>query len=110
MKSALQEADEAAGEGAAPVARDAKGREIISPEEKARRDEKTRKAAAEVRVHHGHGANAVDRVASCRKLRHGRNVCRSSLTPCSTNLASSPKMPLGQTTPKSWSHGGRFAR
>ena len=110
MKSALQEADEAAGEGAAPVARDAKGREIISPEEKARRDEKTRKAAAEVRVHHSRGANAVDRVASCRKLRHGRSVCRSSLTPCSTNLASSPKMPLGQTTPKSWSHGGRFAR
>jgi curved DNA-binding protein CbpA len=49
MKSALQEADEAAGEGegAAPVARDAKGREIISPEEKAKRDEKARKVAAE---------------------------------------------------------------
>jgi hypothetical protein len=112
MKSALQEADEAAaeGEGAAPVARDAKGREIISPEEKAKRDEKARKAAAEVRVHHGRGAAAVDWAASCRKLRHGRSVCRNLSTPCSTNLAYSPKMPLGRTTQKSWSRGGRFAR
>lgn len=111
MKSALQEADEAAGEeGAAPVARDAKGREIISPEEKAKRDEKARKVAAEVRVHHGRGAAAVDWAASCRKLRHGRSACRSSSTPCSTNWAYSQKMPLGRTTPKSWSRGGRFAR
>jgi curved DNA-binding protein CbpA len=47
MKSALQEADEATGEGAPLVVRDAKGREVISPEEKARRDEKARKSAAE---------------------------------------------------------------
>ncbi|KAI0247329.1 DnaJ-domain-containing protein [Lactifluus subvellereus] len=47
MKTALQEADEAEGEGSTPVARDAKGREIISPEEKARREEKARKTAAE---------------------------------------------------------------
>ncbi|KAH9008688.1 DnaJ-domain-containing protein [Lactarius deliciosus] len=47
MKSALQEADEAAGEDAPPVARDAKGREIVSLEEKAKRDEKARKSAAE---------------------------------------------------------------
>jgi curved DNA-binding protein CbpA len=47
MKTALQEADEAEGEDAAPVQRDAKGREIISPEEKAKRDEKARKVAAE---------------------------------------------------------------
>ncbi|KAH9160694.1 DnaJ-domain-containing protein [Lactarius sanguifluus] len=47
MKSALQEADEAAGEDAPLVARDAKGREIVSPEEKAKRDEKARKSAAE---------------------------------------------------------------
>jgi len=47
MKTALQEADEAEGESTTPVARDAKGREIISPEEKARRDEKARKVAAE---------------------------------------------------------------
>lgn len=101
MKSALQEADEATGEDAPPVARDAKGREIISVEEKARRDEKARKGAAEVRLHHGRGAAAVDWATSCRKLRHGRNVCRSSSRPCSTNLASSPKMPLGRMTQKS---------
>jgi len=35
------------GDGAAPVQRDAKGREILSPEEKAKRDEKARKSAAE---------------------------------------------------------------
>jgi hypothetical protein len=44
MKTALQEADELE----TPVQRDAKGREILSPEEKARREEKQRKIAAEV--------------------------------------------------------------
>ncbi|KAI0300680.1 X-domain of DnaJ-containing-domain-containing protein [Multifurca ochricompacta] len=47
MKTALQEADEADSEGTAVVARDAKGREILSPEEKAKREEKARKVAAE---------------------------------------------------------------
>src|ERR1700749_2045984 len=46
MKSALQEAEEAEEE-ARP--KDAKGREILSPEEKAKKDEKERKKAAEVR-------------------------------------------------------------
>ncbi len=101
MKSALQEADEAAGEGASPVARDAKGREIVSPEEKARRDEKARKVAAEVRLHHGRGAAAVDRAASCRKLRRGRSAYRSSSRLCSTNSAYSRKTPLGRMTQKS---------
>ncbi|KAI0631642.1 X-domain of DnaJ-containing-domain-containing protein [Trametes polyzona] len=44
MKAALQEEEEGEGEN---VQRDAKGREILSPEEKARREEKARKAAAE---------------------------------------------------------------
>ena len=44
MKAALQEEGEEEGE----VQRDAKGKEILSPEEKARRDEKARKQAAEV--------------------------------------------------------------
>ncbi|KAI9439408.1 DnaJ-domain-containing protein [Russula earlei] len=47
MKTALQEAEEVEGDGTTPVARDAKGREIVSPEEKARREEKARKVAAE---------------------------------------------------------------
>ncbi len=46
MKSALQEAEEAEEE-ARP--KDAKGREILSPEEKAKKDEKERLKAAEVR-------------------------------------------------------------
>lgn len=49
MKTALQEADEMeGGEEGKKVIRDAKGREILSPEEKAKKDEKARKAAAEV--------------------------------------------------------------
>jgi len=48
MKSALQEVEEGEGEDGQEVKRDAKGKEILSPEEKARRDEKERKAAAEV--------------------------------------------------------------
>lgn len=56
MKSALQEADEAEGEGEVVEKKlDAKGKEIISPEEKAKRDEKAKKEAAEVStrsIHH----------------------------------------------------------
>jgi hypothetical protein len=49
MKTALQEADEVDADGnPKEVLRDAKGKEILSPEEKARREEKERKAAAEV--------------------------------------------------------------
>ncbi|KAI0641802.1 DnaJ-domain-containing protein [Trametes meyenii] len=44
MKAALQEEAENEGES---VQRDAKGKEILSPEEKARREEKARKVAAE---------------------------------------------------------------
>ena len=48
MKTALQEADEAEGEEGKEVKRDAKGKEILSDEEKARREEKEKKANAEV--------------------------------------------------------------
>ncbi|KZT67513.1 DnaJ-domain-containing protein [Daedalea quercina L-15889] len=48
MKTALQEADEMEEDAEGKlIQRDAKGREILSPEEKARREEKARKAAAE---------------------------------------------------------------
>ena len=99
MKTALQEADETEGEGATVVVRDAKGREIISPEEKAKRDEKARKVAAEVRVHRSRGPVGVDRAALCRKLRRGRSVCRSSLSICATSLAFSQRTPPARTTP-----------
>ena len=61
MKTALQEAEDAEEneEEGPPRVKDAKGREIISPEEKALRDEKERvkaekekQKAAEVRNHH----------------------------------------------------------
>jgi hypothetical protein len=47
MKAALQEEGDEDNPDK-PVQRDAKGREIISPEEKAKRDEKARKVQAEV--------------------------------------------------------------
>ncbi|KAG6850369.1 hypothetical protein H0H93_014323 [Arthromyces matolae] len=48
MKAALQEADEAEGdEGETKHMRDAKGREILTEEEKAQKEEKERKKAAE---------------------------------------------------------------
>jgi len=47
MKTALQEADEAEGEDGKQVKRDAKGKEILTEEEKARKDEKEKKATAE---------------------------------------------------------------
>ena len=52
MKSALQEADEAENAEGSGVKRvkDSKGREVLTPEEKARKEEKDRKAAAEVRM------------------------------------------------------------
>ena len=94
MKTALQEADEAEGEGATTVVRDAKGREIVSPEEKAKRDEKARKTAAEVRLHRRRGPVAVDRAALYRKLRRGKSACGNSLRICVTSWAFSPRVPL----------------
>ncbi|KIJ67201.1 hypothetical protein HYDPIDRAFT_25674 [Hydnomerulius pinastri MD-312] len=47
MKTALQEAEEAEDQDGKEVKRDAKGKEILTEEEKARRDEKERKANAE---------------------------------------------------------------
>ncbi|EIM80660.1 DnaJ-domain-containing protein [Stereum hirsutum FP-91666 SS1] len=47
MKAAMQEAEDEEGQGSAVVQRDAKGKEILSPEEKARREEKARKVSAE---------------------------------------------------------------
>lgn len=49
MKTALQEADEAEEEGKV-TRRDAKGREILTEEEKAKRDAKKRAVDEEVRV------------------------------------------------------------
>lgn len=48
MKSALQEVEESEGDDGQEVKRDGKGKEILSPEEKARKDEKEKKVAAEV--------------------------------------------------------------
>ena len=110
MKTALQEADATEGEdGATPVQRDAKGREIISPEEKAKRDEKARKVAAEVRLHCGRGPVDVDRAALCRKRRRGRSACRSSSRICVTSSAFSRRVPLAQPTPTFLNLGGQYA-
>jgi DnaJ-class molecular chaperone len=94
MKTVLQEADEADGEQSTPVVRDAKGREILSPEEKAKKEAKEHKVAAEVRLHRNcSDAPAVDLAASCREQRRRRSACRSSLRICGINWESSPRMP-----------------
>jgi X-domain of DnaJ-containing len=57
MKAALQEAEETTGDeesarianGGKPRLKDAKGKDILSPEEKAKKEEKERKVTAEVR-------------------------------------------------------------
>lgn len=48
MKAALQEVEENEDEDNKDVKRDAKGKEILSEEEKARKEEKEKKLAAEV--------------------------------------------------------------
>ncbi|KAJ8592756.1 DnaJ-domain-containing protein [Rhizopogon salebrosus TDB-379] len=62
MKSALQDVDEAEGEDGQEVKRDAKGKEIISEEEKARRDEKEKKVTAEVLLFFLKAAARAERV------------------------------------------------
>jgi hypothetical protein len=62
MKSSLQDEDDSED-----VPRDAKGREIISLEEKAKRDEKAKRVAAEVRKFVLF-IPACSHFASCRKL------------------------------------------
>lgn len=76
MKAALQEEDED-GDGDKPVQRDAKGREILSPEEKAKRDEKARKVAAEVSIARLY-EQGLEYRRTCRKLRHARRGSTNS--------------------------------
>lgn len=68
MKAALQEADETEEENK-QITRDAKGREILSPEEKAKREEKARKTSMEVSTCSGSitRGNTYERTESCRK-------------------------------------------
>lgn len=85
MKAALQEAEEMEEDAEGkPIQRDAKGREILSPEEKARRDEKARKAAAEVRrerfyVHCTFRSKPIC-AESCGTTRTGREARRKPRT------------------------------
>ena len=73
IKAALQEADDEGDEGGGkPVQRDAKGREVLAPEEKARRDEKARKAAAEVR------GVLLCVCAGCRRTTRRKRRCAAS--------------------------------
>ena len=89
MKTALQEADDLE----TPVQRDAKGREILSPEEKARRDEKQRQVSAKVRF-----SRRIHVLISQRrrKLPCVRSVSNSSLRISSASWGSSPNPLLDQ--------------
>lgn len=79
MKSALQDED-----NSEDVPRDAKGREVLSPEEKARREEKARKVAAEV-LEVVFVIFASSQHAPCRKLLRGSNASTNSCKPLSAS-------------------------
>ena len=72
MKTALTRSRRRGGRGSMPVCPDAKGHEIISPEEKAKLEGKAHETATEVRLHHNHGAAAVDWTASCAAAQEER--------------------------------------
>ena len=72
MKSALQDED-----NSGDIPRDAKGREVLSIEEKVKREEKARKVAAEV-LKVISVISASSPYISCRKLLRGSNVSRNS--------------------------------
>ena len=108
MKAALQEADEAEEESK-PVQRDAKGREILSPEEKARREEKARKAAAEVRPRSRYGRVEEYRRTSRKRLQ-GQNVSTSSWRTSSASSGFSRSRRRVSMTPRSVRATGRYVR
>lgn len=72
MKSALQDED-----NSEDIPRDAKGREVLSPEEKVKREEKTRLVAAEV-LKVVFVTSASSQYTPCRKLLRGSNVLGNS--------------------------------
>lgn len=81
MKTALQDAEDAEldGDGAEgkKVIRDAKGREILSDEEKAKKEEKRQKAAAEVSPVPFHDIVTGTAANLCRKRQFAPNGCRN---------------------------------
>ena len=79
MKSALQDED-----NSGDVVRDAKGREILSPEDKAKREEKARKTAAEV-LKVILVISAGSQYVLCRKLLRENSVSKNS---CKSSSAS----------------------
>lgn len=95
MKTALQEAEDAEEE-AHP--KDAKGRDILSPEERAKKEEKERQKAAEVRVSHTPYMWPRVLVSTHRKLLQERSEWNSSLRTSLANLGFSRSPPLAQMT------------
>lgn len=89
MKAALQEADEALEEGEMKRQKDAKGRDIISPEEKAKKDEKDRVKASEVSLA-SDPSKAKKDADGCRKRLFARRGSRNLWTTLSANLGYSP--------------------
>jgi hypothetical protein len=89
MKAALQEAEDAELEGddadGKKVIRDAKGREILSEEEKAKKEEKRKKTAAEV-SYISFICDFWTAANLCRKRQFARNECRNSWIISNGNL------------------------
>jgi hypothetical protein len=123
MKSALQEVEESEGEDGQEVKRDAKGKEILSEEEKARRDEKEKKVSAEVRpfffvsqISHSSALRKQQLVQSeSRNCEISSSMTLMILTTVvvwktsSENLAYSPSLQQLPMTPTSQIAGALFA-
>jgi hypothetical protein len=112
MKAALQEADEAddikegeGGEGSKKRIRDAKGREVLSEEERAKKEEKERQKAAEVSVFSFQLDTQTDKL---RKRRCARKEYKSLLITLSGNWAFSPSRRRALMIKMSCRAGGRY--
>ena len=104
MKAALQEADDL--EPDKPVVRDAKGREILSPEEKARKEAKQREISAKVCTSIPLSITIAKR---SRKPPSGKSASSNSLRTSSANWAFSRSPPPAQMTRTLRAVSGQYA-
>jgi hypothetical protein len=86
MKAAMQESEDDDGDESKPVQRDAKGRPILSEEEKARKEAKEKQFAEEVFIifplFHLFSVPPTD---GCRKRKSAKSVFSSSSTSWNAN-------------------------
>lgn len=111
MKAALQEADDHEGNvgpDGKPRPRDAKGNEILTPEEKAKKDEKARQVSAQVGRSCFTGSCYCSRLY--RKLQNGKYESRNLSKSSNVNSAFLRNLPLVQMTRMSLGAGVQYAK